>query len=278
MLQPSAQKISAIIITRNEAANIGECLDGVGFCDERIVVDSGSTDGTVEIARRKGARVESRDWPGYGPQKNFALSLATGDWVLSIDADERVTPELAAAIKAEIAAAATDAGICGFELPRISSFCGRPMRHAGWFPDYVLRLIRRGQGRFDDALVHERVICDGAVKRLDKPLIHHPVLKLEDALSRMDRYSTVSAQTLVASGRRVSFATGIGHGLFAFLKTYVLRLGFLDGAEGFLLAVANAEGSYYRYMKAWVAQRAAARATPGEGKPSGSDEIKSGAS
>jgi hypothetical protein len=165
-----------------------------------------------------------------------------------------VTPELAQAIKTAITEGAADA----FELPRVSSFCGRPMRHSGWFPDHVLRLFRRGKSRFDDALVHERVICDGTVKRLDKPLIHHPVLKLEDALSRMDRYSTASAETLVASGRSVSFFTGIAHGVFAFFKTYVLKLGFLDGAEGFLLAVANAEGSYYRYMKAWVAQRSRA--------------------
>jgi glycosyltransferase involved in cell wall biosynthesis len=244
-------QLSAIVITRNEAANIADCLDGLAFCDERIVVDCGSNDGTVAIARGKGARVESHEWRGFGAQKNFALSLAAGDWVLSIDADERVTPELAQAIMAAIAGGTAD----GFELPRVSSFCGRPMRHSGWFPDHVLRLFRRGKGRFDDALVHERVICDGTVKRLDKPLIHHPVLKLEDALSRMDRYSTAGAQTLVASGRRITFATGIAHGVFAFLKTYVLKLGFLDGAEGFLLAVANAEGSYYRYMKAWVAQR-----------------------
>jgi glycosyltransferase involved in cell wall biosynthesis len=244
-------QLSAIIITRNEAANIGDCLDTLAFCDERIVVDCGSSDGTAEIAGAKGARVEFHEWRGFGPQKNFALSLAAGDWVLSIDADERVTPELAAAVTAAIA----EAGADGFELPRISSFCGRPMRHSGWFPDYVLRLFRRGKGRFTDALVHERVICNGAVGRLDKPLIHHPVQKLEDALSRMDRYSTASAESLVASGRRISFATAILHGLFAFFRSYVLRLGFLDGAEGFLLAVANAEGSYYRYMKAWLAQR-----------------------
>ena len=248
-------RLSAIIITRNEAGNIGDCLDTLAFCDERIVVDCGSSDATAALARGKGARVETHEFRGFGAQKNFALSLATGDWVLSIDADERVTPELAQAIKTAMAGGAAD----GFELPRVSSFCGRPMRHSGWFPDYVLRLFRRGKGRFDDALVHERVICDGTIKRLDRPLIHHPVLKLEDALSRMDRYSTASAETIVASGRRVSFATGIAHGLFAFLKTYVLKLGFLDGAEGFLLAVANAEGSYYRYMKAWVAQRAAER-------------------
>jgi glycosyltransferase involved in cell wall biosynthesis len=244
-------RLSAIVIAHNEAANIGECLDALAFCDERIVVDSGSSDGTVDVARSKGARVESHEWQGFGPQKNYALSLATGDWVLSIDADERVTPELAGAIRAALAHADVD----GFEFPRRSSFCGRPMKHSGWNPDYVLRLFRRGKAKFDDALVHERVICDGPVKRLDQPLIHYPVQKLEDALSRMDRYSTASAAALVASGRRVSFLAGIGHGFYAFLKTYVLRLGFLDGAEGFLLAVANAEGSYYRYMKAWLATR-----------------------
>jgi len=244
-------QLSAIVITRNEAANIGACLDSLAFCDERIVVDSGSTDATVDIAKAKGARVAFHEWRGFGPQKNHALSLATGTWVLSIDADERVTPELAGAIKAALA----DAGADGFELPRRSSFCGRQMRHSGWWPDYVLRLFRRGKARFDDAIVHERVICDGTVKRLDQPLIHHPVLRLEDALSRMDRYSTASAQALVASGRKVSFLAGIGHGFYAFLRSYVLRAGFLDGAEGFLLAVANAEGSYYRYMKAWLAAR-----------------------
>jgi glycosyltransferase involved in cell wall biosynthesis len=244
-------QLSVIVITRNEAANIGACLDSVAFCDERIVVDCGSSDGTVDIAKAKGVRLEFHEWRGFGPQKNYALSLATGAWVLSVDADERVTPALANAIKAAVA----DASAEGWELPRRSSFCGREMRYSGWSPDYVLRLFRRGKARFDDALVHERVICDGTIKRLDQPLLHYPVLRLEDALSRMDRYSTASAEALVASGRKVSFLAGIGHGLYSFLRAYVLRLGFLDGAEGFLLAVANAEGSYYRYMKAWLATR-----------------------
>jgi glycosyltransferase involved in cell wall biosynthesis len=244
-------QLSAIVITRDEAANIGACLDSLAFCEERIVVDSGSTDATVEIARQKGARVEFQPWRGYGPQKNHALSLATGEWVLSIDADERVTPALAAAIKGVL----SDSGVDGWEFPRLSSFCGRQMRHSGWYPNYVLRLFRRGKASFEDIIVHEGVICAGPVKRLSEPLIHHPVHRLEDALSRMDRYSTASAQALAASGRRVSFMAGIGHGLFAFLRTYVLRAGFLDGAEGFLLAVANAEGSYYRYMKLWLATR-----------------------
>jgi hypothetical protein len=129
------------------------------------------------------------------------------------------------------------------------------MRHSGWYPDYVLRVFRRGVARFDDVPVHERVIYDGKVGRIPAALIHHPVLRLEDALSRIDRYSTASAEAIVASGRRVSFMTGIGHGLASFLRAYVLKAGFLDGAEGFLLAVANAEGSYYRYMKAWLAER-----------------------
>jgi hypothetical protein len=129
------------------------------------------------------------------------------------------------------------------------------MRHSGWFPDYVLRLFKRGRARFSDDLVHEKVICDGAVARLSEPLTHHPVLRLEDALSRMDRYSTAGANMLAASGRRVSFATGIAHGFWMFLRTYFFRLGFLDGREGFLLAVANAEGTYYRYMKAWLKGR-----------------------
>ena len=244
-------QLSAIVITKNEAANIGECLDSLAFCDERIVVDCGSTDATVRLAREKGARVEFHEWPGFGPQKNYALSLATGAWVLSLDADERVSPALAAAIKAAIAENGADA----WEFPRLSSFCGREIYHSGWYPDYVLRLFRRGKASFDDVAVHERVICAGVVKRLRPPLIHLAMPTLEDALSRVDRYSTAKAQMIVSSGRKVSFLTGIGHGLFAFLRAYILRAGFLDGAEGFLLAVVCAETSYYPYMKAWLAMR-----------------------
>jgi glycosyltransferase involved in cell wall biosynthesis len=243
--------LSAIVITRNEAGNIGACLDSLAFCDERIVVDSGSDDATVELARASGAQVVQHDFAGFGAQKNFALSLARGDWVLSIDADERVSAALAAQIRTAIANDEAD----GFEMPRSSTFCGRVMRHSGWSPDYVLRLFRRAQARFSNDLVHERVICDGRVARLSEPLIHHPVARLEDAVSRMDRYSSAGADMLLASGRRVYFISGIVRGVWAFLRAYVLRAGFLDGAEGFLLAVANAEGTYYRYMKAWIAKR-----------------------
>jgi hypothetical protein len=142
-----------------------------------------------------------------------------------------------------------------YEIPRISRFLGREMRHAGGASDYVLRLFRRGTARFTDDLVHERVVCNGTVSRLTETLDHHSVVRLEDAISRIDRYSTAGAEMIVASGRRVSFFSGIGHGLWTFLRVYVFKRGFLDGGEGFLQAVANAEGSYYRYMKAWQLSR-----------------------
>jgi glycosyltransferase involved in cell wall biosynthesis len=244
-------RLSAIIITKNEEANIAACLESLAFCDERIVVDAGSTDATVSIATAKGARVVHHDWKGFGPQKNFALSLSEGEWVLSIDADERVSPALAR----EIARAIVEGRADGYEIPRLSSFVGREMRHSGWFPDRVLRLFRRGKACFSDDLVHERVICDGPVLRLTEQLQHFSVTRLEEALSRVDRYSSAGAEMLIAGGRRVSFMSGITHGLWSFFRAYVLRLGFLDGREGFLLAVANAEGTYYRYMKAWLARR-----------------------
>jgi glycosyltransferase involved in cell wall biosynthesis len=246
-----AMRLSAILITKNEAANIGACLDSLAFCDERIVVDCGSSDGTPDIAAARGARVAFHEWEGFGAQKNHALALATGDWALSIDADERVSAELAAEIRSALDRGDAD----GYELERQSSFCGHVMRHSRFFPDHVLRLVRRGKGRFTDDLVHERLVCDGPVGRLKAPLAHHSVVKLEDAIRRIDGYSTLGAQAIVASGRRVWFFSGIVRGLATFLRVYILRLGFIDGAAGFMLAVANAEGTYYRYMKAWLEMR-----------------------
>jgi glycosyltransferase involved in cell wall biosynthesis len=244
-------RLSAIIIALNEAGNIAGCLDALTFCDERIVVDGGSSDETVRIAEGKGARVVAHPFEGFGAQKGFALSQAAGDWVLSIDADERVSPALAQEIRAAVASGAAD----GYELPRRSSFCGRLMNHSGWGADCVLRLFRRDKAHFTSDLVHERVVCNGTIARLKEPLMHEPVRRLEDALSRMDRYSSAGAEQLLASGKRVSFLSGISHGLWAFIRTYILQAGFLDGREGFLLAVANAEGTYYRYMKAWLKGR-----------------------
>jgi hypothetical protein len=179
------------------------------------------------------------------------LAQAGGDWVLSIDADERVGKELKEAILAAVETGDADA----YEMPRLSTFLGRVMRHSGWHPDYVLRLFRRDRAKFSDDLVHERVICEGSMGRLAVALDHHPVRRLEDAISRVDRYSTAGAEMYISSRRKVPFMSGITHGLWSFLRAYVFRLGFLDGPEGFLLAIANAEGTYYRYMKAWLAER-----------------------
>lgn len=239
-------RLSVIVITRNEAAYIQTCLASVAFADEIVVVDSGSEDDTVALARACGARVEIHpDWPGFGPQKNRALDLARGEWVLSIDADECVTPELAAEIQAVLAAPQH----AGYEIPRLSNFCGRYMRHGGWWPDRVLRLFRREAGRFTDARVHEKVIVQGSVGRLRAHFLHETHPTLDGALAKMNRYSTDGAVAAHARGKRASLATAIGHGAWTFLRMYVLRRGFLDGRHGFVLATVTAMGTFSRYAK-----------------------------
>lgn len=256
--------LSVILITHNEAAHVAACLDSVAFADEWIVVDSGSTDATREIAQARGAKVVvAADWPGFGAQKNRALALASGRWVLSIDADERVTPELAASIRAVLAAdangnapGAAHGKLAGHELSRLSNFCGQWMRHGDWYPDRVLRLFRRDAGRFSDDRVHERLIVDGAVGRLDGELLHHSMPTLESALDKMNRYSSGRAIDKVGAGKRGGLASAIGHAAWAFVRCYVLRRGFLDGRLGFVLAVYVAEGTYYRYLKMGLLARA----------------------
>jgi len=241
--------LSVILITRNERANIVDCLKSVAFADEWIVVDSGSTDGTRELAESMGARVvTTQDWPGFGPQKNRALALATGRWVLSLDADERVTPELAESIRA-VVAAAPDAASGGYELSRLSRFCGQWIRHGDWYPDRVLRLFPRGQGRFTDDLVHERLVVKGPVSRLAGNLLHETMPSLDDAIDKMNRYSRGRAMDKVRGGQQGGLGTALSHGLWAFLRSYLVRCGFLDGKLGFVLALYIAEGTYYRYLK-----------------------------
>lgn len=239
--------LSVILITRNEAANIAACLESVAFADEWIVVDSGSSDATVEIARGLGAQVSVvPDWPGFGAQKNRALARATGRWVFSIDADERVTPELAASIR-QVLAAEGDAA--GFELSRLSNFCGQWMRHGDWYPDRVLRLFRREAGRFSDDRVHERLIVDGRIDRLSGELLHHSMPTLDSAIDKLNRYSSGRAADKVAAGARGGLGAALSHGLWAFVRCYILHRGFLDGRLGFVLAVYVAENTYYRYLK-----------------------------
>lgn len=246
-------RLSVAIIARNEERDLPACLASVAFADEIVVVDHASSDRTVQIACERGARVvETADWPGFGVQKNRAVDACTGEWILSLDADERVTLALRAEIERTLAQPRFDV----YEMPRRSTYCGRFMRHGGWHPDYVRRLFKRGAARFSDAAVHESLLTDRPVGRLHEPIVHYSVRTIEDAIAKMNRYSSDSAAALAARGEAPGLASAIVHGLAAFLRTYVLKLGFLDGRRGFLLAVSNAEGSYYRYVKAMLAAEA----------------------
>ncbi len=238
--------LSAIVITKNEECNIRACLESVSWADEIVVVDSGSSDNTVGIAKELGAQVHVHaDWPGFGPQKNRALDYATKDWVLSLDADERVPPDLRSELQTALGSGAHGA----YEIPRLSSFCGRYIRHSGWRPDYVTRLFRRGQGRFSDDLVHEKVVISGSLGRLRYSILHESFRDTEQLLTKINQYSTASALMLQKKNHRGSLTKAVAHAVWAFLRTYILRAGFLDGREGFMLAVSSAEGTYYRYVK-----------------------------
>jgi glycosyltransferase involved in cell wall biosynthesis len=238
--------LSVIIITKNEQAAIADCLSSIAWAEEIIVLDSGSTDDTVAICKSFGASVTNTDWPGFGAQKNRALALAKGDWVLSIDADERVSPVLRQEIEAAMANPEKNAA---FRMPRQSSYCGQFIRHSGWWPDYVTRLFRRDSARFSDDLVHERVLVEGTTQTLMAPLLHISYTSLEEVLEKTNRYSSDGAAMAYARGKRASLKMALLHGLWAFFRTYILRRGFLDGKMGFILAVSNAETTYYRYLK-----------------------------
>ena len=254
--------LSVILITRNEEANLRDCLASLeGLAQQVVVVDTASTDGTIAIAQEFGATIaQPADWPGFGPQKNRALDLATCDWILSLDADERLTPEL----RSEIAAVLANPGhtTC-FAIPRLSWYCGRFIRHSGWNPDYVDRLFQRGKARFSNDLVHERLIPSGSVVKLKNHMLHYSFMNYSQVLQKIDRYSSASAEQAFAKGKRSSPLAAIGHGAWSFFRTYIMRLGFLDGPQGFSLALANAQGSYYRYMKICEL----AKASPVEQKP-----------
>lgn len=237
--------LSVIVITKNEAGHIARCLESVSWVDEIIVLDSGSTDDTVPICRRYTDKVYQTDWPGFGIQKQRAVDKATGDWILSVDADEVVTPEL----RAEIEKVLQQAHYSGYEIPRLSSYCGRQMRHGGWWPDYVLRLFRHDCGRFSDSAVHETIIVQGPVGRMQSPLLHDAFINLDEVLHKVNCYSTLGAQMLYQRGVRSSLGKAILKGFWTFIRTYLIKAAILDGRQGLMLSVSNAEGTYYKYLK-----------------------------
>lgn len=243
--------LSVAIIACNEAHRIARCLQSVAFADQVVVLDSGSTDDTVAIARGLGADVEvTPDWPGFGPQKNRALARCRYRWVLSIDADEQVSDALAAEILRVLREAPAEATVAGYWLRRSSRYCGQVIRHGLWGNDRVLRLFERQRGRFTDARVHESLVCDGETRVLEGILVHDSVDSPEDARSKARRYAFLGAEALRARGRGGALQGGV-HAGWSFVRGYLLRAGFLDGRFGLTLARLNAVGTFWKYH--WAA-------------------------
>ena len=243
--------LSVAIIACNEAHRIARCLQSVAFADQVVVLDSGSTDDTVAIARGLGADVEvTPDWPGFGPQKNRALARCRYRWVLSIDADEQVSDALAAEILRVLREAPAEATVAGYWLRRSSRYCGQVIRHGLWGNDRVLRLFERQRGRFTNARVHESLVCDGETRVLEGILVHDSVDSPEDARSKARRYAFLGAEALRARGRGGSLQGGV-HAGWSFVRGYLLRAGFLDGRFGLTLARLNAAGTFWKYH--WAA-------------------------
>jgi glycosyltransferase involved in cell wall biosynthesis len=249
--------LSVVTIALNEERNIEACLASVHWADELLVVDSGSTDRTVELARKYTDRVITVPWQGYGATKNQALGLVRGDWVLWLDADERVTPELARDIQAVLQAGETP--VAAYAMARRAYFLGRWIRHSGWYPARVTRLFRRSAGRFTERNVHEQLVVDGPVAVLGNDLLHFTDPDLHHYFAKFNRYTTLAAEDLDAAGRRWSPADLLLRPWFQFFKMYILRLGFLDGMEGCILAVVSSAYVFVKYAKLRERQRTAHR-------------------
>ena len=241
-------KVSATIITLNEADHISDAIDSVSWADEIVVVDSGSTDGTLDIARARGARVSTRAWTGYVDQKNHAASLASHDWIISLDADERVTPELAAEIQTLLR---SEPPRRGYRMPRVTFHLGRWIRTTDFYPDYQARLYDRRAASWRGHLVHESVQVNGGVDYLRGELQHYSFRDLTDHVERVNHYTTLAARQLHAAGRRATPVDMLVHPAAAFLRNYVLRRGFLDGSAGLLISIVNAYSVFLKFAKLW---------------------------
>jgi len=244
----STASISALVITKNESENIQDCLASLGWVDEIVVVDAESTDETVAYAKAFTEKIFIRQWEGFAAAKNFALSQCTGEWVLWIDADERVTPELREEIFMTLNAS-PDAG--GFEMPRLANFLGKWIRHGGWYPGYVLRLFRRAAGRFDDKQVHEGVRVDGKIVRFKNHLLHYTDRNLQHYFEKFNRYTTLAADELHHRGRRFHLWDLLLRPAWFFLRMYAFKAGFLDGIHGLILALVSAAYVFTKYAKLW---------------------------
>lgn len=245
------EKLSAVLIAKDAAAQLPACLASVDFCDEVLVVDSGSTDGTPELARRLGARVIETHWRGFGPQKQFAVEQAAHDWVLCVDADELVSPELAASILAVL----REPTFAAYRCARCNRFMGRYLRHGEGYPDWVLRLFDRRRAHWSEDTVHEKVVTDAAVGTLAGDLLHDSAESLERYLEKQNRYSSLAAQAALAAGKRGSLARLLLSPLVRFIKFYLLRAGFLDGVPGLVHILIGCWASFAKQAKLLAAEQ-----------------------
>jgi len=245
-------RISAVLIARDEEKRIAAALESVSWADEIVVVDGGSRDGTRELARAAGARVVEREWTGFVDQKNFALEQAAHDWVLSLDADERVPPKLADEIRA---LAKGGFRACGYRVPRVAFYLGRFVRSTDWYPDWQLRLFDRRRGRWCGMYVHESVRVDGPIEKLGGELHHYPYENLAAHWETINRYSGLAAAEMRESGRRGRLAPAFLHPPVVFFKNYVLKAGFKDGSAGLVVSSLNAAYVFLKYLKLWELER-----------------------
>jgi glycosyltransferase involved in cell wall biosynthesis len=248
---PRVPKLTVTVITRNESANILAALESVSWADEIVVVDSHSTDDTVALARQRTGRVVVRDWPGYSAQKNFAAEQASHDWILSLDADERVTPALAAEVKLLLG---DEPPARGYRIPRVSFYLRKWIRSTDWYPDYQLRLYDRRVSAWAGA-VHEGVDVRGGVGRLRAELEHFPYRDIAHHLQTIDRYTTLAAAQMRERGKTVGVAGLAARPLGAFLRNYVVRGGWRDGAVGFVVSVLNSYYVFVKFAKLWESRR-----------------------
>jgi len=245
--------VSAIVVCFNEEKNIGDCLESLRWCDEIVVVDSFSTDRTVEIARQYTDRVIQRPWAGYRDQKAFAHSQTTKQWVILVDSDERVTPELRDEIQRALDG---DGGrYMGYAVPRLVFYLGRWWRRGGWYPDYDVRLFRRDKATWGGADPHEKILVDGAVRRLKHPLHHFSYRNIDDHMQRINRFTSISSRELRKEGGRWRLADALLRPAFRFFRSYILKRGFMDGFAGFYVAVTAAVYVFLKYAKLWEIER-----------------------